>query len=74
MGRDRTWSGAYAVALAIVVYFIVATVWLPSWVLGLGLLADLPNLVRDLLGAGVWAVFLGVGIVGLRWGQRAGLI
>jgi hypothetical protein len=74
MRGERTWSGAYLGALAIVGYFIVATVWLPSWVLGLRLLTDLPDLVRDLIGAGVWAVFVGAGVVGLRLGQRIGLI
>ncbi len=53
---------------------MVATVWLPSWVLGLRVLSDVPNLVRDLIGAGVWAVFVGAGVIGLRLGQRAGLI
>jgi hypothetical protein len=74
MRGARSWSGSYVIALGIVAYFVVATVWLPSWVLGLRVLADVPSLVRDLIGAGVWAVFVGAGVIGLRIGQRAGLI
>jgi Co/Zn/Cd efflux system component len=74
MRGDRSWSGSYVIALAIVAYFVVATVWLPSWVLGLSLLADAPNMVRDLIGSGVWALFVAAGVFGLRLGQRSGLI
>lgn len=74
MRGDRSWTGAYVIALTIVAYFIVATVWLPSWVLKLGPVAGLPDAARDLVGAGVWAVSVAAGIAGLRWGQRAGLL
>lgn len=56
----------------VVAYFAVATVWLPSWLLGLDEVASLPRALVDLVAAASWAVFLAVGIVGLWWGQRKG--
>lgn len=36
--------------------------------------ADAAALVRDLIGLGVWLVFLVGGLWGLRWSQKAGWI
>jgi hypothetical protein len=66
-----TWTRAYVLGLAIALYFLVATVWLPSFVLRLGFVAAAPSILRDLIGAGVWFVFLAVGLVALRLAQRA---
>lgn len=61
-------------ALVIAVYFIAATVWLPSWVLRLSPVAGADPILRDLIGSGVWFVFLVLGLWGLWRGQRAGII
>jgi len=69
-------------ASAIVLYFIVATVFIPSRVVESGALAsppsvwgdlisnDLWDIIRSLIGTSVWLVALGVGIWGLRRVQR----
>ena len=54
----------------IVVYFVVATVWLPSTILGLQAVGELPRYARDLIASGVWGVALAVGIWGLWWADR----
>ncbi len=60
--------------LAIVGYFVLATVWLPSWVLRLPAVAQASRFVADLVGAAVWAAFLGLGMWGIRVAQRRGWI
>ena len=73
---------AWLKASAIVLYFIVATVFIPSMVVESGALAsppsvwgdlisnDLWDIIRSLIGTSVWLVALGVGIWGLRRVQR----
>jgi len=68
-----TWMNATVRALVIVFYFVVATVWLPDFVLR-GPLADSPSLVRDGIVLAVWTVALAGGIYGLRRFQRQGVI
>ena len=70
----QTWVRAYAIGLAITLYFIVATIWLPSFVLKLSFVASAPPIIRDLAGAGVWFVFLAAGLFALRRAQHSGLI
>lgn len=69
-----TWRQALGRGLLVVVYFAVATVWLPSWLVGLDPVASLPRAVVDLVAAASWAVFLTLGIIGLRRAQRRGWI
>jgi mono/diheme cytochrome c family protein len=69
-------------ATAIVLYFILATVFLPSKVVESGALAsppsvwgdlistDLWDVIRSLIGTGVWLVALGIGLWGLRRVQQ----
>jgi hypothetical protein len=61
-------------AVAIFTYFVLATVWFPSWVLCLPAVARAPRFVADLAGTAVWAVFLAVGTWGLRISQNRGWI
>ena len=68
--KATTWTRAYVLGIGIAVYFLVATVWLPSFVLKLSFVASAPSVVRDLVGAGVWFLFLAAGLVGLRLAQR----
>jgi hypothetical protein len=63
------WRGAL-----VVVYFVVATVWLPDFVLGLGAVADSSRTLRDLIVLVIWAGALGAGMYMLRRYQRQGLI
>lgn len=67
-----TWIQALLRGVLVVVYFAVATVWLPSWLLGLDPVASSARALADLVAAASWAVFLTLGIVGLLWGQRRG--
>lgn len=70
----------------IVLYFVVATVFVPSWVVQSDFLSSPPSvyeglfsadfwgIVRDLIGTGVWLAALVIGMWGLRWAQRKELI
>ncbi len=67
---------------AIVLYFVIATVFIPSLVVESGALAsppsawddlistDLWDIIRSLIGTGVWLVAFGLGVWGLRRVQR----
>jgi len=63
------WKGAL-----VVVYFVITTVWLPDFVLGLGAVADSSRTLRDLIVLVVWGFALGAGMYMLRRGQRLGII
>jgi hypothetical protein len=60
--------------LLIFAYFVGTTVWLPSWVLELRAVAAAAPLLRDLIGTGVWLVFLVGGMWWLRRLQASGWI
>jgi len=72
--EETTWPAAGLVGLAIVAYFALATVWLPSWVLRLPAIAQASRSVADLVGTTVWAVLLLLGMWGTRVAQRRGWI
>jgi hypothetical protein len=67
-----TWVKAFAVGLLIVVYFVVATVWLPDFVLQLDPVANAASWVQDALIPSIWGVGLAAGLIGLRIAQRKG--
>ncbi|HEX5631273.1 MAG TPA: hypothetical protein VFY15_06415 [Acidimicrobiia bacterium] len=69
-----TWINASVRAFAIVLYFVVFTVWLPDFVLGLGFVSGGSDLLRDLAVSAVWGAAMVVGMVGLRLAQRRGLV
>jgi hypothetical protein len=69
-----SWVRAYLIGLLIAGYFIVATVWFPSWVLRWGPVAGAEPLLRDLIGSGVWFVALVFGLWALWRAQRARFI
>jgi hypothetical protein len=69
-----TWFNASVRGLAIFLYFVVFTVWLPDFVLGLGFVAEGSDLLRDLIVSAVWGVALIAGMAGLRIAQRRGLV
>ncbi|MGI9649517.1 MAG: c-type cytochrome [Acidimicrobiia bacterium] len=89
--RARSQNGTFTTAQswlksgAIVLYFIVATVFIPSRVVEAGFLATAPSfldslsadqwdIIRSLIGSGVWVVALGLGVWGLRRLQRGKVI
>jgi len=72
--RDRGWAEAGLTGLGIVGYFALATVWLPSRVLRLPVVAQASRPVADFVGTMVWAAFLVLGMWGLRVAQRRGWI
>ena len=69
-----TWATASLKAAAIVIYFVLATVWLPDFVLGLGFIEDSSDFIGDLIVSTVWGAALFGGMWALRIGQRRGLI
>ena len=74
MKGEHGWAVAYGKAFVILVYFVVATMWLPSWVLGLGPVTRAVPVVHDLIGAAVWLVAMALGLWGLRRSQSEGWI
>jgi len=69
-----TWMNASLRGLVIFVYFVVATVWLPNFVVRLAPVASASSFVSDSLVLVVWGVGLGAGLWLLRFAQRRGLI
>jgi mono/diheme cytochrome c family protein len=65
-----SWRRGWALGIVITLYFVLATVWLPSHLLEDPAFASWPGAVRDIGVSLVWALAIGVGIVGLRWAQR----
>ncbi|MGZ8771773.1 MAG: c-type cytochrome [Acidimicrobiia bacterium] len=68
--KDLTWWNAYGRAFLIFLFFVLATTWLPSWLLTQEVVAGAPRLVGDLLGSGLWMVMLAAGIGAVIWLQR----
>lgn len=69
-----SWIDAGIRSLAIVAYFLVATVWLPNFLLGLGSVSRADPVVQDVVAAGSWLIGLGFGLWLLRAAQRRGAI
>jgi len=69
-----SWGRASTLAVAIFAYFVVATVWLPDFLLRLKPVAGADPAVRDLIGAGSWFIGLVLGMLLLRVAQRRGAI
>lgn len=68
--NDLTWWNAYGRAFLIFLFFVLATTWLPSWLLTQEVVAGAPRLIGDLLGSGLWMVMLAAGIGAVIWLQR----
>ena len=69
-----SWLNASLRGLAVFAYFVIATVWLPDFVVKLDSIAGASSFVRDIAVLAVW----GGGLVGGLWmlwfGQRKGLV
>ncbi|HET6950884.1 MAG TPA: c-type cytochrome [Acidimicrobiales bacterium] len=78
LGRtDRlhlSWVDASLKAFVIVAYFVVAVVLVPGRFMELGQVQDLSPDVQYVLGSVVWGGGLLIGLVGLWWARRRGLV
>lgn len=72
--KPGSWPQAIGKAVLIFAYFVIATVWLPSRLLGVSFISSAPSAVRDLVGSGVWFGFLVAGMWTLRNLQAKGWI
>lgn len=72
--HEGSWPTAIAKGVGIVAYFVVATVWFPSWLLRLSGVASAAAPVQNLIGSGSWLVLLVAGMWGLRRLQAMGVI
>lgn len=64
------WLDAWLRAATIVVFFVVATVVIPSMILKTETVGRLPRAVQDIIGGGLWVGGLAVGLWGLWWAHR----
>lgn len=69
--REFTWGNAYFRGFVIFAYFFLTTVWLPSALIGEAPIADFPKVLKDIVISGAWLTALAVGIVALRYLQKA---
>lgn len=68
------WPRAWLKAIVIFLFFTVATVILPSFLMEWGPVSRSDRIIQDLIGSGVWFVALVLGLWGLRRGQRERII
>jgi membrane protein DedA with SNARE-associated domain len=74
MSLSDRWFRALGKSLVIFAYFVFATVWFPSWILGVTAVAAAPAVIHDLVGATAWLVPFVSGLWILRRLQAAGRI
>ncbi len=75
MSRERISQGRAALTgMAIFLYFVITTAWLPSYLLRSPLLANAPKNVADGVTVVIWGGFFVVGLGFLRWAQDRELI
>ena len=67
---DFTWARAWWLAIIVFLYFAIATVWLPDYVINEPALKSMPDLIKDLAASGAWFIALAVGIYSLRYLQK----
>lgn len=69
-GHRFDWPRAWLKAVVIFLFFVLATVVVPSFVMQWGPVSRAPRLVQDLIGSGIWFVALAAGLYALWRGQR----
>lgn len=69
-----SWLSSGARSILVFAYFVVFTVWLPSWLIQLDQVAALSSPVKDVIVVFSWGGFLTLGIVALRSAQERGWI
>ncbi|GMQ84722.1 MAG: hypothetical protein BMS9Abin07_0286 [Acidimicrobiia bacterium] len=67
------WSGTLRSVL-IFGYFVIFTLWLPAWVLGVDVVASAHPWIRDGIAVTVWGGAFLAGLIGLRVAQQRELI
>jgi hypothetical protein len=68
--RTITWLDAWTKTGVIAIAAVILTVYLPSKVLELGAVRDLPREAQDLTAVGIWSVGLGSLLLGLWYAHR----
>lgn len=71
---NLSWFEAWLKTAVIVVYFVVFTVFLPSYVLQTPAVSGAARFTQELIGSAVWAVGLGAGLWALDYAQRTSRI
>lgn len=66
VGPDTPWLVAWGKSAIIVVYFVVATVIVPSVAIQTSTVSRLPRIAQDLVGSALWMLGLVIGL-GLLW-------
>jgi hypothetical protein len=64
------WLDGSAKAAVIVIWFVLFTVFVPSWVLQSRTVGGWDRNLQDLVGVGLWTFALGGGLWALWWAQR----
>lgn len=67
---SSSWGEAVIKSSAIVMFFVLFVVLLPSWAVQTETVAKLDRSIQDLVGLGLWISGLGVGIGGLILAHR----
>lgn len=63
------WVRAGLIGAGVLIYFVVATAWLPSTLLRFDSVASSSPWVRDAIATVCWLATLVTGMFGLRWAQ-----
>lgn len=69
-----SWRSGSARSILIFAYFVVFTVWVPSWLIEVEQVAKLNSLIKDFIAVASWGGFLVFGILALRSAQKRGWI
>jgi mono/diheme cytochrome c family protein len=68
--REMTWVDAGLKSAVIVVAMILGTTYIPSKVLELETVAELPRIAQDIIAVGIWMTALGAGLWALWYAHR----
>jgi mono/diheme cytochrome c family protein len=68
--RTIPWTDAWMKTGVIVVGTIVATVYVPNWVLERQTVQDMPRMAQDLIAVGIWSVAIAGSILALWYAHR----
>jgi len=66
-----TWKSAYLRGFVLFFYFFLLTVWLPSTMFTEAPISSAPRIIQDLVVSGAWFTMFAVGVVALRFLQKA---